>query len=599
MKVLLIGGGGREHAIAWKLSQSPLVTELLCAPGNAGIAKVARVFPNIRATDLDAILELAKAEKVQFAVVAPDDPLALGLVDRLEAAGIPAFGPTAAAARIEASKAYSKGLMKKYGIPTALYETFDDLDAAEEFIIRHGAPIVVKCDGLALGKGVVVARTTEEALNAVRSMMRDKSFGESGARVVIEEHLTGNEVTQLAFIDGEHYSLMPPSLDHKRAKDYDSGPNTGGMGAIAPMPTFRDDLRSQAIREIIEPTIKMLAKEGIPFKGVLYFGLMLTPKGPSVIEYNARFGDPETQAILPLLESDLMEIFVACRNGTLDKLTIHWSRMWCASVVLASGGYPFKYEVGYPIEGLEHAEEGGAIVFHAGTRQGTGPLDGAVLTNGGRVLNVSAVGPNLPAAVEQAYQAASCISFHNMHMRSDIGRPSRLPMREARGGDELDYLAARKRCLDYISKAASVALATSLEGRTTVRMMTGVVLDGAVWVQTDRRFLKCMQIAGNPRVAICCDDLQMEGVAHDMGHPNDNPAYLQAFADAYPHFAMSFLAKETQIAYKIVPTSGTLWCYEDRLPYMLVVDDAAQTAKRLNFPIEDSMEAARDGEPFR
>ena len=426
MKVLLVGGGGREHAIAWKLKQSELLTELLCAPGNAGIAQIARIFPQIRATDLDALVALAKEEEVDFVVVAPDDPLSMGLVDRLEAEGIPAFGPTAAAARIEASKIYSKELMKQYGIPTAAFGTFSDLEAAEAYIRKMGAPIVVKCDGLALGKGVIVAKTVEEALAGVRSMMLDKSFGESGANVVIEQCLSGPEVTQLAFLDGEHCVLMPSSMDHKRALDRDEGLNTGGMGAIAPNPHFTDALRERTIREIVEPTMRMFKEEGIPFKGTLYFGLMLTPDGPSVIEYNARFGDPETQVVLPLLKSDLLEIMIACREGTLDKLDIRWSDEKCATVVLASGGYPGQYEMGYPIEGIDHAGEGGAVVFHAGTRDGVAAMDGATLTAGGRVLAVSAVGASIAEAVEQAYLAASCISFEKMHMRMDIGRPSPL-----------------------------------------------------------------------------------------------------------------------------------------------------------------------------
>ncbi len=421
MKVLLVGGGGREHAIAWKLRQSPLVHELLCAPGNAGIAKIARTYPTVKATDMKGMIALAKAEAVDFVVVAPDDPLALGMVDALESAGIPAFGPTAAAARIEASKVYSKALMKQYGIPTAAYESFDDPSAAEAYIRKKGAPIVVKCDGLALGKGVIMAKTQEEALDAVRSLMRDQSFGASGANVVVEEWMEGPEVTQLAFVDGEHLSLMPSSMDHKRALDGDMGLNTGGMGAIAPSPLFTGGAYERAMKEIFLPTIAMLKKEGTPFRGVLYFGLMLTKDGPKVIEYNARFGDPETQAVLPLLQSDIMEIFIACREGKLHQADIRWSAQSCASVVLASGGYPESYKTGFPIEGIDEAQEGGAVVFHAGTRTGEAALDGATLTAGGRVLAVSALGDTLRTAIEQAYLAASCISFENMHMRRDIG----------------------------------------------------------------------------------------------------------------------------------------------------------------------------------
>lgn len=422
MKVLLIGGGGREHAIATELVKSPLVSELLCAPGNGGIRSIARTFPSIAAKDLTAIVELAKEEKVDFVVVAPDDPLALGLVDDLEANGIPAFGPTAAAARIEGSKVFSKALMVKYGIPTAKYQSFDDVEKALAFVDEQGGPLVVKADGLALGKGVIMAKTTQEARQAVLDMMQGGLFGKSGANVVIEEWMTGPEVTQLAFVDGNTIKLMPSSQDHKRAFDGDQGPNTGGMGAIAPSPHFTPQFRDQAMEEIFKPTLAALQEEGCPFKGVLYFGLMLTPDGPKVIEYNARFGDPETQAVLPLLKSDLMEVFIACREERLDQIDIVWSDEACACVVIASGGYPGEYSVGYPIEGLDMVEEGGAIAYHAGTREGVGAMDGAIVTSGGRVLGISALGEDLPEAIEQAYLAASTISFTGLHMRRDIGK---------------------------------------------------------------------------------------------------------------------------------------------------------------------------------
>ena len=422
MKVLLIGGGGREHAIAWKLKQSPLVTELLCAPGNAGIAKLAKCFDKIKTTDIDGIVALAKYEQIDYCVVAPDDPLALGLVDRLTIEGIPAFGPCAAAAQLEASKVFSKAFMKRHGIPTAAYEVFTDYDSACAFIDSLPCPIVVKADGLALGKGVIIAQTRDDAKQAVSDMLLSGKFGKSGANVVIEEFMTGREVTQLVFVDGENVVLMPSSQDHKRAYDNNQGLNTGGMGAFAPSPYFTQDKREETIENIILPTIKGLNSDGITFKGVLYVGLMMTPNGVKVIEYNARFGDPETQAILPLLKSDLMEIFIACTNGALDKLDIQWEAGFCTCVVIASGGYPEKYETGYLIEGLDIAEEGGAIVFHAGTKAGAGEFDGGVLTSGGRVLGISAVADTLENSVTDAYLGARCIAFKDMHMRSDIGK---------------------------------------------------------------------------------------------------------------------------------------------------------------------------------
>jgi phosphoribosylamine--glycine ligase len=416
MRVLVVGGGGREHAICWKLAQSPDVTELYCAPGNAGIAQIAKCV-NIKATDVDGMVNWAKDNAMEFVVVAPDDPLALGMVDALEAAGIPAFGPRANAAIIEASKAFSKELMKKYHIPTAGYETFTDLDKALAYIEAQGAPIVVKADGLALGKGVVVASTVDEAKTAAREMMADKKFGESGSTVVIEECMTGPEVTVLAFADGEHVSTMPASQDHKRAYDGNKGPNTGGMGAISPPPQYTPEIAKRCVDEIFLPTIQALKAEGRPFHGVIYFGLMLTPSGPRVVEYNARFGDPECQAVLSLLDSNLLEIFLACREGTLDKLDIRWKGQSACCLVLASGGYPLDYKKGYPISGLEEAGKS-AVVFHAGTAQ----QDGQTVTSGGRVLGVTALGGTLEEAIANAYTAAKPISFTDMHFRTDIGR---------------------------------------------------------------------------------------------------------------------------------------------------------------------------------
>ena len=416
MKVLVVGSGGREHAICWKLKQSPKVTGLFCAPGNGGIAQIARCV-DVKATDVDGMVKWAKENAMDFVVVAPDDPLALGMVDALEEAGIPAFGPRANAAVIEASKAFSKELMKKYRIPTARYETFTQLDKALAYIEAQGAPIVVKADGLALGKGVVVAATVDEAKTAAREMMEDKKFGPSGSTVVIEECMTGPEVTVLAFADGEHVYPMPASQDHKRAYDGNRGPNTGGMGAISPPPQYTPEIAQRCMDEIFLPTIAALKAEGRPFQGVLYFGLMLTPDGPKVVEYNARFGDPECQAVLSLLDSDLMDSFTACREGTLDQLDLRWKDSAACCLVLASGGYPLDYRKGFPISGLEEAGKS-AVVFHAGTAE----KDGQIVTSGGRVLGVTALGDTLEQAIDNAYAAAKPISFTDMHFRTDIGR---------------------------------------------------------------------------------------------------------------------------------------------------------------------------------
>lgn len=417
MKVLVIGGGGREHAVCKKLSESPLMTELLCAPGNAGIAQVARCVPDVKATDVPAIVALAKAEQVDFVCVTPDDPLALGCVDALEEAGIAAFGPNAQAAQMEASKIFSKNLMHKYGIPTAKSEVFTDADAALAYLATQQAPIVVKADGLALGKGVVVAQTIEEARQAVEEMMRGGKFGKSGARVLIEECMFGREVTVLCFCDGKTIVPMRASQDHKRVFDGDKGPNTGGMGAFAPSPLYTEEIAKRTEQEILLPTLRAMNAEGITFKGVLYVGLMLTAQGPKVVEYNARFGDPETQAVLPLLESDLMEIMMAVREQRLSGMDIRWKEQAAACIVLASGGYPGKYESGKVISGLEDAQAMGATVYHAGTKL----VDGAYVTAGGRVLGVTALGNTLADAVHGAYAAAEKIHFEGAHMRRDIG----------------------------------------------------------------------------------------------------------------------------------------------------------------------------------
>lgn len=414
MKVLVVGSGGREHAIVWALSKSPRVTELYCAPGNAGIAALATCVP-VGATDVETMVSWAVEHQMDFVVVAPDDPLALGMVDALEAAGIPAFGPRKDAAVIEASKAFSKELMRKYHIPTAKYATFTDMDQAIAYIHEQGAPIVVKADGLALGKGVTVAATEEEAVEAVRAMMADNKFGASGSTVVIEECMTGPEVTVLCFADGEHISPMPSSQDHKRAYDGNQGPNTGGMGAITPAPCYTPEIAQRCVKEIFEPTMAAMKAEGRPFQGVLYFGLMLTAEGPKVVEYNARFGDPECQALLMRLDTDLMDIFEACVKGTLDQVDIRWKREAACCLVLASGGYPLSYEKGKVIEGLDQVAD--AVVFHAGTAE----KDGRIVTNGGRVLGVTALGEDLEAAIRNAYQAAQPIHFDQMHFRTDIG----------------------------------------------------------------------------------------------------------------------------------------------------------------------------------
>ena len=414
MKVLVVGSGGREHAICWALKKSPKVTELYCAPGNGGIGEIARCV-DVKATDIPGMVAWAKEHSIDFVMVAPDDPLAMGMVDALEAEGIRAFGPRKNAAIIEGSKAFSKELMKKYGIPTADYAVFTDKEQALDYVEKQGAPIVVKCDGLALGKGVVVAQTLDEAKEAVVNMMENKAFGEAGAKVVIEECMTGPEVTVLAFTDGKTIVPMPSSQDHKRAYDGDQGPNTGGMGAISPCPNYTPELSKVCMDTIFLPTVKALNAEGRTFQGVIYFGMMLTPKGPKVVEYNARFGDPECQAVLSLLETDLMDILEACVDGTLDQVNVKFKDAASCCLVLASGGYPVAYEKGKEITGLDQVKD--AVVFHAGTRK----QDGKFLTNGGRVLGVTAVAPTLREAVVKAYAAAGPVFFEKMHFRKDIG----------------------------------------------------------------------------------------------------------------------------------------------------------------------------------
>lgn len=414
MKVLVVGGGGREHAICWKLKQSPRVTELYCAPGNGGIAQIAVCVP-IRATAIDELVDYAVKEKFDLVFVAPDDPLALGLVDRLEEAGIRAFGPKANAAVIEASKAFSKELMKKYHIPTASYEIFTDAKSALDYLDTQPAPIVIKADGLALGKGVIIAQTPAEAKEAVISMMEDNAFGSAGKTVVIEECMTGPELTVLAFSDGDTVIPMITSRDHKRAFDNDQGKNTGGMGAVTPGADLSAEDEKYMLEKIFVPTIQALKNEGRPFVGVIYFGLMLTLQGPKVIEYNARFGDPEAQAVLPRLENDLCDIIDACLEQKLSQLTLRWKPGASCCVVMASGGYPDKYETGYEITGINDTDR---IVFHAGTKL----IDGKLVTSGGRVLCVYADAPSLDEAIDMAYDGVKKISFEGMHYRTDIGR---------------------------------------------------------------------------------------------------------------------------------------------------------------------------------
>ncbi len=421
MKLMVIGSGGREHAVIRSLLKNPRVTGLHALPGNGGIAAEPGVecLP-IAATDLEGVVRHAVDFGADFAVVTPDDPLCLGMADALEAAGVRCFGPSKAAARIEGSKVFAKALMRKYGIPTAAYEVFDDCDAALAYVGRAPLPIVVKADGLALGKGVTVALTRAEARQAVEAAMRGRVFGESGARLVMEEYLEGPEISVLAFTDGKTLVPMLASMDHKRAYDGDEGPNTGGMGAVCPNPYYTEAVAKECMERIFLPTIRAMAAEGCPFRGCLYFGLMLTRDGPKVIEYNCRFGDPETQVVLPLLETDLLDIMEACAEGRLAQLDIRWSEKSACCVVLASGGYPKAYKKGFEISGLaENGQpaDGEAEAFHAGTRR----EGGRYYTNGGRVLGVTATGMTLAEAVERAYAAADGIGFEGLHRRGDIG----------------------------------------------------------------------------------------------------------------------------------------------------------------------------------
>ena len=419
MKVLLIGGGGREHAIAAAIKKSKRVDKLYCAPGNAGIGEIAECVP-IGVMEFDRLIAFAKEKEIDLAVCSQDDPLVGGIVDAFEEAGIRIFGTRKNAAIIEGSKAFSKNLMKKYGIPTAAYETFTDAGEAMEYLKTAKMPIVLKADGLALGKGVLICQDLQEALDGVREIMLDKKFGSAGNELVIEEFMTGREVSALAFVDGKNYKLMSSSQDHKRAGDGDTGLNTGGMGTFSPSPFYTPEIDRICRETIYQKTVDAMAAEGRPFKGVLYFGLMLTKDGPRVVEYNTRFGDPETQVVLPRMETDIIDVMDACIDGTLDQTELVFSDNAAVCVVIASGGYPVSYEKGKIITGLEKlAAEKDVFCFHAGTKT---DADGNVVTSGGRVLGVTALAPDLKAARARAYEAAKLIHFDKMYMRSDIGK---------------------------------------------------------------------------------------------------------------------------------------------------------------------------------
>ena len=418
MKLLVVGGGGREHAIIKKLKENPQVEVIYALPGNGGIAQDAVCVPEIGAKDLPAIVDFAVSHQIDFAVVAPDDPLALGCVDQFHAAGIPCFGPDAKAARIEASKVFSKNLMRKYGIPTAAYEVFDDPARALDYLRTASFPIVIKADGLALGKGVLIPQNLEEAEAAVKTIMEDKAFGDSGNEIVVEEFLTGPEVSVLAFTDGTAIRPMVSSMDHKRAGDGDTGLNTGGMGTVAPNPYYTPEIAQVCMDTIFLPTLAAMRSEGCPFQGCLYFGLMLTPNGPKVIEYNCRFGDPETQVVLPLLKTDLLTVMQAVEHKTLSDLEVEWSDGAAACVILASGGYPSHYEKGKVIS-IPAVLPDNVTVYHAGDRLET---NGQLVTSGGRVLGVTATAGTLQDALRDAYAAAESIHFDGAYLRHDIGK---------------------------------------------------------------------------------------------------------------------------------------------------------------------------------
>ena len=418
MKVLVVGSGGREHAICTSIRKSPKLEELYCAPGNAGIAQIAKCVP-IGVMEFESIANFASENAIDLVVVAPDDPLAAGLVDVLTEKGIRAFGPNKAAAILEGSKAFSKDLMKKYNIPTARYENFDDPNAAIEYLKDSKFPIVLKADGLALGKGVLICKDYDEAVAGVKEIMEDKKFGDSGNRMVIEEFMTGREVSVLSFCDGKTIRIMTSAQDHKRAGDGDTGLNTGGMGTFSPSPFYTEEVDAFCKKEIYQKTVDAMSAEGRPFKGVIFFGLMITADGPKVLEYNARFGDPEAQVVLPRMKNDILEIFDACIDGTLDQIELEFEDNAAVCVVLASDGYPVSYKKGFEIKGLEAFEgKDDYFCFHAGSKD----ADGKIVTNGGRVLGVTAKGKDLKEARAKAYAATEWIDFDNKYMRHDIGK---------------------------------------------------------------------------------------------------------------------------------------------------------------------------------
>ena len=420
MKVLIVGSGGREHAIAWKVAQSKKVDKIYCAPGNAGISEVAECVP-IGAMEFDKLVAFAKEKEIDLTVIGMDDPLVGGIVDVFEKEGLRVFGPRKNAAILEGSKAFSKDLMKKYHIPTAAYETFTDPEKALEYLETAKMPIVLKADGLALGKGVLICQTLEEAKEGVKTLMMDKKFGSAGDEIVIEEFMTGREVSVLSFVDGNIVKIMSSAQDHKRAKDGDQGLNTGGMGNFSPSPFYTEEVDEFCKKYIYQPTVDAMKAEGRPFKGVIFFGLMLTPEGPKVLEYNARFGDPEAQVVLPRLENDIVDVFEACIDGTLDKVDLKFDNdRATVCVILASDGYPVEYKKGFPIEGLEKFKgKDDYYVFHSGTKFND---KGQIVTNGGRVLGVTATGKDLKEARKKAYEATEWVSFENKYMRHDIGR---------------------------------------------------------------------------------------------------------------------------------------------------------------------------------
>ncbi len=423
MQILIVGGGGREHALAWKLAQSPRAKKIYCAPGNAGISRIAECI-NLKPSDLSGLANFAESQRIDLTVVGPEAPLAAGIVDRFEARGLPIFGPSTDPARIEGSKAFAKEIMVRYGIPTGAFRVAAGIDEAHEHVRDHFASelgqagAVIKADGLAAGKGVIVVGTEEEAHAAVDQIMRDREFGSAGDTLLVEERLTGQEVSIMAFTDGEHLVAMPPSQDHKRALDGDQGPNTGGMGAYSPVPVAPPELVDQVVQQVLAPAVRAIRDLGIPYKGVLYAGMMLTPAGLRTLEFNCRFGDPETQVVLPLLETDLLDLLESAVSCCLDEATVRWSSQAAVNVVAASGGYPGAYQSGKPITGLDRAAQApGSIVLHAGTRDEAGQ----VLTDGGRVLSVTALGRDFAEAQKRAYEAMGYISFEGMHVRSDIG----------------------------------------------------------------------------------------------------------------------------------------------------------------------------------